>query len=346
MKQRNMKLAMLCITAALLTTAHGMPAAASEVKAEKEVQAQDSEKELSQEPEKAKLHAGISSVTTWAAEIYQEELENEKPPQEEVQELAVAQVDSYINVRSQPSVEGEIVGKLYDDSVGEIIGEEADGEWLLIKSGNVEGYIKAEYALRGEEGLAKADEVGERFAKVTAVTLRVREEATTESDTMALLPVEEVLPVQEEVEGWAKVSTEEGEGYISTEFAEVYTEHKVAESKEEEEARLRREEEERQAAIRAEQQRAAALDSKGASNSKGTSSGKAPASGNTNAGNKGSQSSSLGSSIANFALQFVGNPYVYGGTSLTNGADCSGFVQSVFKNFGISLPRTSGEQGQ
>ena len=73
MKQRNMKLAMLCITAALLTTAHGMPAAASEVKAEKEVQAQDSEKELSQEPEKAKLHAGISSVTTWAAEIYQEE---------------------------------------------------------------------------------------------------------------------------------------------------------------------------------------------------------------------------------------------------------------------------------
>ncbi len=346
MKQRNMKLAMLCITAALLTTAHGMPAAASEVKAEKEVQAQDSEKELSQEPEKAKLHAGISSVTTWAAEIYQEELENEKPPQEEVQELAVAQVDSYINVRSQPSVEGEIVGKLYDDSVGEIIGEEADGEWLLIKSGNVEGYIKAEYALRGEEGLAKADEVGERFAKVTAVTLRVREEATTESDTMALLPVEEVLPVQEEVEGWAKVSTEEGEGYISTEFAEVYTEHKVAESKEEEEARLRREEEERQAAIRAEQQRAAALDSKGASNSKGTSSGKAPASGNTNAGNKGSQSGSLGSSIANFALQFVGNPYVYGGTSLTNGADCSGFVQSVFKNFGISLPRTSGEQGQ
>ena len=190
MKQRNMKLAMLCITAALLTTAHGMPAAASEVKAEKEVQAQDSEKELSQEPEKAKLHAGISSVTTWAAEIYQEELENEKPPQEEVQELAVAQVDSYINVRSQPSVEGEIVGKLYDDSVGEIIGEEADGEWLLIKSGNVEGYIKAEYALRGEEGLAKADEVGERFAKVTAVTLRVREEATTESDTMALLPLE------------------------------------------------------------------------------------------------------------------------------------------------------------
>ncbi len=54
----------------------------------------------------------------------------------------------------------------------------------------------------------------------------------------------------------------------------------------------------------------------------------------------------LRSRIANFALQFVGNPYVWGGTSLTNGADCSGFVQSVMRNFGISLPRTSRAQSQ
>lgn len=51
-----------------------------------------------------------------------------------------------------------------------------------------------------------------------------------------------------------------------------------------------------------------------------------------------------GSAVANFALQFQGNPYKYGGTSLTNGADCSGFVQSVYANFGIRLPRTSSGQ--
>ncbi len=51
-----------------------------------------------------------------------------------------------------------------------------------------------------------------------------------------------------------------------------------------------------------------------------------------------------GSSVVNYATQFVGNPYVWGGTSLTNGADCSGFVQSVYANFGVSLPRTSYEQ--
>ncbi len=54
--------------------------------------------------------------------------------------------------------------------------------------------------------------------------------------------------------------------------------------------------------------------------------------------------SSTGESIVNYAVQFVGNPYVYGGTSLTNGADCSGFTQSVFANFGISLPRTAAQQ--
>ncbi len=57
-----------------------------------------------------------------------------------------------------------------------------------------------------------------------------------------------------------------------------------------------------------------------------------------------STSSTLGQSIADYAVQFVGNPYVYGGTSLTNGADCSGFTQSVFANFGISLPRTAAAQ--
>lgn len=57
-----------------------------------------------------------------------------------------------------------------------------------------------------------------------------------------------------------------------------------------------------------------------------------------------SSSSTLGQEIVNFAVQFVGNPYVWGGTSLTNGADCSGFTQSVFANFGISIPRTAAAQ--
>lgn len=66
--------------------------------------------------------------------------------------------------------------------------------------------------------------------------------------------------------------------------------------------------------------------------------------GSSDTGSSDSGSSSIRQSVVNYALQFVGNPYVYGGTSLTNGADCSGFVLSVMANFGVSLPRTAAEQ--
>ena len=51
--------------------------------------------------------------------------------------------------------------------------------------------------------------------------------------------------------------------------------------------------------------------------------------------------SEMGKAVIDYALQFVGNPYVWGGTSLTNGADCSGYIMSVYKNFGVSLPHSS-----
>lgn len=74
---------------------------------------------------------------------------------------------------------------------------------------------------------------------------------------------------------------------------------------------------------------------------------KPPVSNNTYSGPGGLKSSggsARGREIADYGLKFLGNPYVYGGTSLTNGADCSGFVQQVYRNFGYSLPRTSTDQ--
>ncbi len=88
--------------------------------------------------------------------------------------------------------------------------------------------------------------------------------------------------------------------------------------------------------------------SAGTSNSSSTSSsstGSTSSSTSSSSGSNPSYSTGVsGSDVANYALQFVGNPYVFGGTSLTNGTDCSGFTQGVFSHFGISLPRTSGEQ--
>ena len=103
--------------------------------------------------------------------------------------------------------------------------------------------------------------------------------------------------------------------------------------------------------LQAEAKKAAAAANKGSgSSSGGGSSGSSSggsSSGSSSSGSSSSSSSSgggSGSSIASYALQFVGNPYVYGGTSLTNGADCSGFTMAVLPLSGISLPRTSGAQ--
>lgn len=241
--------------------------------------------------------------------------------------LVIAQVTNYVNVRDIPSEEGEIVGKLYNNSVGNFI-EEKDG-WYKISSGKTEGYVKGEFCVTGDDAVELAKKVGTRIATVDTTTLYVREEATTDSPVIGMVPIQDQLIVEEEVEGWVKVNIEEGDGYVSTDYVILSTEFVRAESKAEEEARLAKEEAERKAA----QAAAAAREGKKQSSSGG---GKY-----ADTGKYAPAGSGTGSNVANFALQFVGNPYVYGGSSLTNGTDCSGFVMSVYNNFGVSLPHSS-----
>lgn len=262
------------------------------------------------------------------SDLPQEELE---PTEEELfRHLVIAQVNDYVNVRSIPSEEGEIIGKLYDDSVGTFITEE-DG-WYQIQSGSVTGYVKAEYCVTGEEAVALAKEVGTRFAKVTTTTLKVRMEPGLDAGVLALVPIDDELVVSEEVDGWVKVDVEEGLGWVSTDYVTLFSEFVQAESKEEEEARLAKEAEDRKKA-----REAAAAASRQQTQSAGTSS-EGSASATSYSVGDGSE---MGVAVADYALQFVGNPYVYGGSSLTNGTDCSGFVMSVYANFGVSLPHSS-----
>lgn len=253
-----------------------------------------------------------------------------EPTEEDLfKNLVIAQVNDYVNIRSIPGADGEVLGKLYDDSVGTFISEE--NGWYQISSGAVTGYVKAEYCVTGEEAVALAREVGTRFATVTTQTLFVRLEPTTESSVLAMIPVGEDFVVTEETDTWAKITMEEGEGWVSKEYVEIRTEFVEAESKEEEEARLAKEAEERRRA------QAAALASQQAAQ-------QTPQQNNTSQSNTDyavGEGSELGVAVAEYALQFVGNPYKWGGTSLTNGADCSGFVMSVYANFGVSLPHSS-----
>ncbi|MBO6015998.1 MAG: C40 family peptidase [Lachnospiraceae bacterium] len=238
--------------------------------------------------------------------------------------LVIAQVNDYVNVRSDASEDAEILGKLYNESVGEFISEK-DG-WYEIKSGSVTGFVKGEYVVTGDAAIEIAKKVGKRIAKVNTETLFVRNDATTDSSVIGYVGQDDELTVKEDLEGWVKVSIEEGDGYISKDYIELSTEFVKAESKEEEAARLAKEEAARKAANEAAAKKSGKKSSKG---------GSVPAP---------SGGGGRGSSVASYALQFVGNPYVYGGSSLTNGTDCSGFTMSVYAQFGVSLPHSSGAQ--
>lgn len=255
-------------------------------------------------------------------------------PKSEYADIAIAQVDNYVNIRLEPNTESEVLGKLYNNSAATILETTADG-WYKITSGTVTGYVKCEYVVAGDEELARA--VSTRYAKVTTTTLYVRTEPSTEASVLTMVPLEDDLVVLDEsTPGWAYVTTAEGEGYVSTEYVTLSTDFVEAESKEEEAARLAKEEQERQAAAAA--AAAARKREEAAAAAAATTNSQESASSETTYS---APASSNGQAVVNYACQFVGNPYVYGGTSLTNGADCSGFVMSVYAAFGISLPHSS-----
>ena len=382
--------------------------------------------------------------------------------------IAIAQVDEYVNIRDQADKDkGKTIGKLYNNSAAEILGK--DGDWYLIKSGEVTGYVKAEFFVTGQKAKALAEDVGREVATVNTTTLMVRAEADKDADILALVGDRETLPVISDEGDWVKVAVDSDVvGYVAkdyverkTQFVEAESSEKIAERTSAVKAANDKAQQMREAAIAAmnsasadeaayaaEQASAAAAEAKMlaaqqpldydiqdlasnavaaanesayashmAAEAEAMASAEAQAAAEAQAqadaaaqaaadaqatadaqqsseaqaqadaaaqaaadaqaqadaaaqaaaaqaaadaqqssetttnNDEGSSSTSDSSgtsstrqSVVNFALQFIGNPYVWGGTSLTNGADCSGFTQSVMANFGIGIPRTAGAQ--
>lgn len=177
--------------------------------------------------------------------------------------------EDYILVLADSQEASDWVGKVFDSCLVNVL--EENGDWALIESGNVKGYIKVDTLIKGMDAAEKAK--------------MILAEVAPEKDFLAL--------------------TEE-------EADEIFS---VGETREEEEARLAAE-----AAAKAAEEEARLAAEKAAAEE---------------------ASIQKGIDLVAYAKQFIGNPYVYGGTSLTNGTDCSGFVKSVYAHFGVSLPRTS-----
>lgn len=228
--------------------------------------------------------------------------------------IAFSNTGDYTYIRSEADENSEWVGKLYSDSAAVVL-EYLDG-WTKIRSGNAEGYVPTETLFTGEEARSRSDEYTNENVTVTADCLNVREGHGT--DTTVLTQIgqgEEYLVTADPVDGWYPIQVGEVNGWVCGDYVTEESSYSYGETKEEEQKRMEAEE----AAV-------------------------AKAEAEAQAAEAAAQSVASGQEVIDYACQFIGNPYVWGGTSLTDGADCSGFVQSVYAHFGISLPRTSYEQ--
>lgn len=297
--------------------------------------------------------------------------------------IAVSKVSGTVNIRTAPTTSSAIVGKITNDCAAAILStvEGEGGSWYQIQSGSVTGYIKAEYFVTGSEAASRAKEVGTTYGRISGATsLRLREQPDLNSKTLTLLAEgADYLITGEEGNFYHVTVDTDLEGYVSKDYVTTEIQFKEAVSLEEEKTQAQEEAQRREDANQAIQALETAKKAQAsttqqqnpiiqANPEKGDDitveapvfekpeeqTTEAPTQSNQSSGSNGpgSQSSETSSEVAEatrnavvaYAKQFLGNPYVYGGTSLTNGADCSGFTMSVFSHFGISTGRSSRDQ--
>lgn len=222
--------------------------------------------------------------------------------------LVISKVDNYLNVRAEPKKDAKIIGKMTSKAGGEIL-ETLDG-WYKIKSGPIIGYISSDPALTatGQEARDIAMETASLKAVINTDVLNVRTEPNTDAKIWTQIVKDESYPVVAQLDGWVEIDLDSVDEEDGTTKDKAY----ISTRDNNVEVRYALNE-----AIKFSPAEVAA-----------------------------NQAASRRSQVVNYALQFVGNPYVWGGTSLTKGADCSGFTMQVMAHFGVSLPHYSGSQAQ
>ena len=220
--------------------------------------------------------------------------------------LGVSLASDYINVRSSPKEDG------INNIVGKFPGYAGcnilgeENGWYKIKSGSVTGYVRKDLIATGDTAQNLAVQHAQVMAIVNTESLNVRSEASTDSKAWTAVTSGQRYNVLNQLDGWVQLELDAGDDDGEDQGAFVSTRDHNVTV---------------QYALQEAIEYYPAVEAANAA-------------------------MAFRNKIVNFACQFVGNRYVWGGTSLTHGCDCSGFTQSVLKNFGISIPRVSRDQAR
>ena len=253
--------------------------------------------------------------------------EVELPAEEEIPDPNCVCDVEYTFVREENRTNATALGKMFRGAIGTVLSEE--GDWYLVQSGSITGYVLKRHLLTGEEAAEGIVNAYTTRATILEDNVALRLGPDKNSESIGILPKDEVLEVIATTDQWVEVLlhdtelTEDLTGFVFLPCVSLETTCKTAltdeEISEQEKADLRREMEER---IRLSVVYQA---------STGKPSHFVPMTGG----------SAKGRELCEFAMQFIGNPYVSGGTSLTEGCDCSGFVMAVYEQYGFTLTHST-----
>ena len=139
----------------------------------------------------------------------------------------IAKIDDTLNIREEASTDSDIVGKLFDGNVGDVL--ETDGDWVKISSGDVTGYVNSDYILTGKDAETYAADYKKVLGTVTDDTVRIRAEKSTDSDILELVAKDTVLPVEEQDKDWVQVTlANDVTGYIAADYITVAESYEYA----------------------------------------------------------------------------------------------------------------------
>jgi cell wall-associated NlpC family hydrolase len=300
--------------------------------------------------------------------------------QDEKIELAVAAPNVYLNIHTDASLGSEVIGKLYSNDVAKIL-QDNGGDWVKIKSGSLVGYVLGEYLVKGDEAALLSELVKKNVAVVdnSENEVKVHKNKSEKNVIMTVSQGEQIEVrenMEEEDDGWIEVSTENGKGYVKMEDVSVTDSYPVAETAEEQQERMEnatvkdiaddaqkkadKASEVAQAAAQKAEEAASVFEDEDVEPTKAeekaaetaqavaekaqTAADNMQVTADTAKEEMLNHGAETGQAVADFALQFVGNPYVWGGSSLTHGTDCSGFTMAVYSNFGVGLPHYDASQ--
>lgn len=251
MKKAVMKFTACCMALGMTITANGSVAFAAGNKAlagfgavrQTEAAPEETSEQVSEQPEaspeQSEAAEQVQEQTETAAEQTEAAVEETEPAVDTSMsgQMAFAQCEEYINVRSSASTDSEVVGKVYNNGSVTILGQV--GDWYEVQSGNAVGYVKADFFATGEQAEAIAEEVAYNVATVYPEALTIRSEASEDSESIGMAYNSDELEVVAYEGDWMKVALgNDVYGYVNAYYVGYDTYYATAETLEEEQERL------------------------------------------------------------------------------------------------------------